>query len=140
MNILTNLKIYSQGVSIAIALTILLIPLNYMVLVHAQLVYMDEVVEVKISKGSSNINNTQFYSPPEVQVAAGSSIKWTNDDNVIHTVTQGKPSEGGNSTGFNSGPIQPGSTFVHFFDESGTVDYYCTIHPHMIGKVVVNPY
>ena len=117
-----------------------MIPPNYIVLVHAQLVYMDEVVEVKISKGSSNINNTQFYAPPEVQVAAGSSIKWTNDDNVIHTVTQGKPSEGGNSTGFNSGPIQPGSTFVHFFDESGTVDYYCTIHPYMIGKVVVNPY
>lgn len=140
MNILTNLKMYSQGVSIAIALTILMLPPNYIVLVHAQLVYMDEVVEVKISKGSSNINNTQFYAPPEVQVAAGSSIKWTNDDNVIHTVTQGKPSEGGNSTGLNSGPIQPGSTFVHFFDESGTVDYYCTIHPYMIGKVVVNPY
>jgi plastocyanin len=101
---------------------------------------MDEVVEVKISKGSSAINNTQFYAPPEVQVAAGNSIKWTNDDNVIHTVTQGKPSEGANSTGFNSGPIQPGGTFVHFFDESGTVDYYCTIHPHMIGKVIVNPY
>lgn len=101
---------------------------------------MDEVVEVKISKGSSAINNTQLYAPPEVQVAAGSSMKWTNDDDVAHTVTQGKPSEGGNSTGFNSGPIQPGGTFVHFFDESGTVEYYCTIHPHMIGKVIVNPY
>jgi plastocyanin len=101
---------------------------------------MDEVVEVKISKGSSVINNTQFYSPPEVHVAAGSSIKWTNDDNVIHTVTQGKPVEGANSTGFNSGPIQPGGTFVHFFDESGTVDYFCTIHPYMVGEVIVNPY
>jgi plastocyanin len=101
---------------------------------------MDEVVEVKISKGSSTINNAQFYAPPEVQVAAGNSIKWTNDDNVIHTVTQGKPSEGANSTGFSSGPIQPGGTFVHFFDESGTIDYFCTIHPHMIGKVIVNPY
>jgi plastocyanin len=101
---------------------------------------MDEVVEVKISKGSSANNNTQFYAPPEVQVAAGSSIKWTNDDNVTHTVIQGKPSDGANSTGFNSGPIEPGGTFVHFFDESGTVDYYCTIHPHMIGKIIVNPY
>jgi plastocyanin len=101
---------------------------------------MDEDVEVKISKGSSKINNTQFYSPPEVEVAAGNSIKWTNNDDVAHTVTQGKPSDGGNSTGFNSGPIKPGGTFVHFFDESGTYDYYCTIHPHMIGKVTVNPY
>ena len=28
---------------------------------------------------------------------------------------------------------------MHFFDESGTVDYFCIIHPHMIGKVIVNP-
>jgi plastocyanin len=138
--VLANLNIIYLGLSVSIVLTVLLIPPNYILSVHAQLVYMDEVVEVKISKGSSAINNTQFYAPPEVQVAAGSSIKWTNDDNVIHTVTQGKPSEGANSTGFNSGPIQPGDTFVHFFDESGTVDYFCTIHPHMIGKVIVNPY
>ena len=135
-----NLSAYYLGLSVSIVLAVLLIPPNYTLSVHAQLVYMDEDVEVKISKGSSTNNNTQFYSPPEVQVAPGNSIKWTNDDNVIHTVTQGKPSEGANSTGFNSGPIQPGGTFVHFFDESGTIDYFCTIHPYMIGKVIVNQY
>lgn len=135
----TNLCTYFLGVSVSIVLTILLTPPSYILSVHAQLVYMDEDVEVEISQGSSTINNSQFYAPPEVQVAAGNSIKWTNNDNVIHTVTQGKPSEGANSTGFNSGPIQHGGTFVHFFDESGTVDYFCTIHPHMIGKVIVNP-
>jgi plastocyanin len=138
--VFTNLCTYFLGISVSMVLTILLIPPSYILSVHAQLVYMDEVVEVEISNGSSIINNSQFYAPPEVQVAAGNSIKWTNNDNVIHTVTQGKPSEGANSTGFNSGPIQPGGTFVHFFDESGTVDYFCTIHPHMIGKVIANPY
>lgn len=137
---LKNLVTNPLGFSVVIVLTMLMIPSSYILSVHAQLVYMDEIVEIEISKGSSAINNTQFYAPPEVHVAAGSSIKWTNDDNVNHTVTQGKPSEGGNSTGFNSGPIQPEGTFVHFFDESGTADYYCTIHPHMIGKVIVNPY
>jgi plastocyanin len=135
-----RLKAYSLDVSVALALAILLAPPFYIGSVHAQLIYTDEVVEVKISKGSSDTNNTQFYAPPEVQVAAGSSIKWTNDDNIIHTVTQGKPSGGGNPAGFNSGPIQVGGTFEHFFDESGSVDYYCTIHPHMIGKVTVNQY
>jgi plastocyanin len=135
-----DLKVYSLNFSVALAFAILSAPPFYIGSVHAQLIYTDEVVEVEISKGSSDANNTQYYAPPEVQVAAGSSIKWTNDDDVVHTVTQGKPSEGGNSTGFNSGPIQPGGTFVHFFDESGTVEYYCTIHPHMIGKVIVNPY
>ena len=81
-------------------------------------------MEVEISQGSSTINNSQFYAPQSSGSANGNSIKWTNNDNVIHTVTQGKPSEGANSTGFNSGPIQHGGTFVHFFDESGTVDYF----------------
>jgi plastocyanin len=138
--VFTNLSKYFLGVSVSILLTILVIPPSYIQLVHAQLVYMDEVVEVEISQGSSDINNSQFYAPPEVQIAAGNSIKWTNNDNVTHTVTQGKPSEGSNSTGFNSGPIQPRGTFVHFFDQSGTLAYFCTIHPHMIGKVVTNPY
>jgi plastocyanin len=138
--VFANLSTYYLGLSVSIVLAVLLIPPNYILSVHAQLVYMDEDVEVKISKGASSNNNTQFYSPPEVHVAPGNSIKWTNDDNVIHTVTQGKPSEGANSTGFNSGPIQPGGTFVHFFDESGTIDYFCTIHPYMIGKVIVNQY
>ncbi len=136
----TNLCTYFLGVSVSIVLTTLLIPPSFMLSIRAQLVYMDEVVEVEISKGSSGINNSQFCAPSDVRVAAGNSIKWTNNDNVVHTVTQMKPSEGTNSTGFNSGPIQPGGIFVHFFDESMTVDYYCTVHPHMIGKVKVNPY
>ena len=136
----TNLCTYFLGVSVSIVLTTLSIPPSFLLSAHAQLVYMNEDVEVEISKGSSAINNSQFYAPSDVQVAAGNSIKWTNSDDVAHTVTQGKPSDGGNSTGFNSGPVKPGGTFVHFFDESGTYDYYCTIHPHMIGKVTVNPY
>lgn len=135
-----DLKVYSLNFSVTLAFVILSAPPFYIGSVHAQLIYTDEVVEVEISKGSSDANNTQFYAPPEVQVAAGSGIKWTNNDIFIHTVTQGKPSGGGDPAGFNSGPIQVGGTFEHFFDESGSVDYYCTIHPHMIGKVTVNPY
>ena len=99
---------YSLDIAFSIVPTILLILPSYILSVHAQLVYMDEVVEVKISKGSSAISNTQFYAPPEVQVTAHGTV--SNGPMVAictHTVTQGKPSEGGNSTGFNSGPIQP---------------------------------
>lgn len=42
------------------------------------------------------------------------------------------------STTFSSGPIAPGDTFSHNFEEEGTVDYYCTIHaPNMTGQVTV---
>ena len=106
--------------------------------VLAQLLYTDEVVEISISRGSANITNVQFYSPPEAQIIALSSVKWTNHDNVIHTVTQGKPSNTTASPEFDSGPINPGGTFVHYFDQTGSVDYYCSIYPHMVGKVMVN--
>jgi plastocyanin len=104
----------------------------------SSVLYTDEMVEVSISKGSANVTNAQFFAPPEVQTVALSSVKWTNHDDVIHTVTQGKPSNATATPEFNSGPISPDGTFVHYFDETGTVDYYCSIHPHMVGKVIVN--
>jgi plastocyanin len=110
------------------------------ILVHAQPIYFDETVEVSISEGSADRTSDQFYDPHEVQIAAGSAIRWTNNDNTTHTVTQGNPTEGAVQAGFSSGPIQPGDTYEHFFGESGTFDYYDTIHPHMSGKVIVNPY
>jgi plastocyanin len=112
--------------------------LLYPASIGAQLLYSDEVVEVSISSGSVDVNNTQFYAPPEAQAIEFGSVKWTNRDNVIHTVTQGKPSNATNSPEFNSGPIKLGATFVHFFDETGSVDYYCSIYPHMLGKIIVN--
>jgi plastocyanin len=115
----------------------LLIPLSHPGSIGAQLLFTDEVLEVSISSGSANVNSTQFYAPPEAQTIEFGSVKWTNHDNVIHTVTQGKPSNA-TASPVNSGPIKPGGTFVHYFDETGSVDYYCSIHPHMLGKVIVN--
>ena len=134
-----DIRFYSQCVGVWIAFALLLIPQIHIGSVFAQLLYTDETVEVSISKGSSNVSNAQVFEPSAVQTIEFSSVKWTNNDDVAHTVTQGKPSNATITPEFNSGPINPGSTFVHFFDKTGTVDYYCSIHPHMVGKVTVNP-
>ncbi|MGA7369111.1 MAG: plastocyanin/azurin family copper-binding protein [Nitrososphaeraceae archaeon] len=134
----SDIKFYSQCVGVWIVIALLLMPQIHFGTVRAQLLYTDEMVEVSISKGSANVTNAQFFVPPEVQTVALSSVKWTNHDDVPHTVTQGKPSNATAAPEFNSGPISPGGTFVHYFDETGTVDYYCSIHPHMVGKVIVN--
>jgi plastocyanin len=126
-------------VGIGMILVFLLILLSHPGSIGAQLLYTDEVLEISISSGSANVNSTQFYAPPEAQTIEFGSVKWTNHDNVAHTVTEGKPSNATASPEFNSGPINPGGTFVHFFDEPGSVDYYCSIHPHMLGKVIVKP-
>jgi len=126
--------------SIGLAIMILFIQLINVRPINAQLLYTNETTEVAISRGSAARNTTLFYDPSEAQIQAGSDIKWTNNDDNIHTVTEGKPTEVGSSPQFNSGPIQPRGTFQHFFDTSGTFNYYCTIHPYMFGKVIVNPY
>lgn len=135
---LIDICLRPRCVGLVIVFVFFLIPLSHPGSIGAQLLYTDEVLEVSISSGSANVNSTQFYAPPEAQTIEFGSVKWTNHDNVIHTVTQGKPSNATASPEFNSGPIKPGGTFVHYFDETGSVDYYCSIHPHMLGKVIVN--
>jgi plastocyanin len=95
--------------------------------------------EVAIAAGSADPSNAEFYVPPEVQVSSNSTVKWTNEDNTIHTVTQGNPAEASASSEpqFDSGFMQVGGTFEYTFAEAGTVDYYCTLHPWMTGKVTV---
>lgn len=96
--------------------------------------------EVAIAAGSADPSNAEFYVPAEVQVSPGSTVKWTNEDNTIHTVTEGgAPAEATTSSEpqFDSGFIQAGGTFEQTFAEVGEVDYYCTLHPWMTGKITV---
>jgi plastocyanin len=75
------------------------------------------------------------FDPQAVEVAAGSTATWANDDGVAHTVTAGSP---GSPTGEFDEPVDAGATVEVSFDEAGTVDYFCAIHPAMTGQVVVS--
>jgi plastocyanin len=79
-----------------------------------------------------DMKDIQFV-PKDVTVDAGTTITWTNSDSVPHTVTK----EGGPGADFDSGNVDPGATFEQTFDEAGTVDYVCTIHPGQAGTVTV---
>jgi plastocyanin len=71
------------------------------------------------------------FQPAEVSVGVGDTVTWTNNDSVGHDVT---------ADGFSSGEpggMAPGDTFEQTFDEAGTFDYVCTVHPGMEGTVVV---
>jgi plastocyanin len=66
------------------------------------------------------------YVPSTKTITAGTTITWTNKDNVTHTVTSGTP---GNPDGiFDSGNLNPGQTFSFTFNTKGTFNYYCRIH------------
>ena len=77
----------------------------------------------------------ECYIPFEVTVNPGDTVVWSNDDVAAHTVTSGVPPTADGT--FDSGIFMAGATFSHTFDTLGEYDYYCIVHPWMIGKVLV---
>jgi plastocyanin len=98
-------------------------------------------VIVRIPQGSSSLTD-DAYAPNPVEVNIGDTVTWINDDLTSHTATSGTASSG--STGMFGGSddspeiIGPeGDTQSFTFDEAGEFEYYCTLHPNMVGTVVV---
>jgi plastocyanin len=77
------------------------------------------------------INNFAF-GPEALTVAAGTTVTWTNHDDEPHTVVNGD-----NPRLFKSGALDTDDKFTFTFDKPGTYKYFCSIHPHMTGTVVV---
>ena len=92
---------------------------------------------VSIALGSSSPNNGKYFVPETITVSKGTTLTWTNNDYMLHTVTSGTPEGGTSGADFDSSYLAAGKTFQHIFTSSGTFDYYCTIHPFMTGEVKV---
>ncbi|MGH9408919.1 MAG: cupredoxin domain-containing protein, partial [Vicinamibacterales bacterium] len=84
---------------------------------------------ITIVKGAQTLTTTA-YSPNPLTIAAGTTVTWTNSDNTQHTAVS--------DTGtFNSGLINPNAGFSFTFPSKGTFTYHCSLHPNMVGSVVV---
>ncbi len=86
-------------------------------------------VNATILFDSTNLGD-KAYEPNPIKIAPGSSVLWTNDDRVAHSVTA---IEGG----FDSGILDAGELFEYTFNKVGGYDYYCILHPSMVGRVEV---
>jgi plastocyanin len=84
---------------------------------------------VSIPSNASTLGN-RAYAPAELNVAAGTTVSWTNTDSVAHTSTS-------DGAGWDSVAIASGGRFSFTFQNAGTFPYHCTIHPGMVGRVVV---
>jgi plastocyanin len=71
------------------------------------------------------------FTPKELTVAVGTTIKWVNHDDIPHTVVEKK-------TTFRSKALDTDDSYSFTFTSAGTFDYFCGLHPHMVGKVIVN--
>jgi len=97
-------------------------------------------VEVSMPAGTSvpGCEETDAcFIPSFVSISAGSTVVWMNDDTAAHTVTSGSPATGPDGV-FDSSLVMVGASFEVTFDDAGSIDYFCMVHPWMTGTVNVS--
>ena len=72
------------------------------------------------------------FAPQQIAIEAGQSVTWTNDDGAPHGLAY---TDGSTGTDL----LLPGATFSRRFDNPGSFDYVCTVHPYMSARVLVRP-
>lgn len=85
--------------------------------------------EPNLPATSVAIDNFSF-SPASITVPVGTTLTWTNRDDIPHTVVS-------DNQKFKSKALDTDEKFSFTFTEPGTYSYFCSIHPKMVGKVVV---
>jgi plastocyanin len=82
-------------------------------------------------KGGAKVSIANFaFTPGEITIAPGETVTWTNDDGAPHGLEYNDGAKGVD-------PLLPGSSFTRRFDQPGTYEYNCSVHPYMTGRVVV---
>ncbi len=83
----------------------------------------------KSSVDSNAVNVQNFaFSPATLTVKKGTTVTWTNNNSAQHQIK---------SATFNSSQLGKGQSFSFTFNDGGTFDYSCAIHPSMLGKIIV---
>ena len=70
------------------------------------------------------------FMPTPLTVKAGSTVTWTNKDDDVHTVVS-------DTGAFKSGAMDTNDSFSFKFDKPGTYHFTCSLHPRMVGTIVV---
>ena len=94
----------------------------------------DVIMSTKVSRPGCEKTDS-CYTPSKIVIKQGNSVTWVNEDVAFHSVTSGyydEPSEI-----FDSGYLDPEESFTFVFENIGTYDYFCTLHPWMKGQVIV---
>lgn len=93
---------------------------------------MSRVAEKVAAAPNEVVIDNFAFAPKTLTVAAGSEVVWINRDNEPHTVVFS-----GEAKLFKSPALDTDDKFSFVFKEPGTYSYYCSVHPHMTGTIVV---
>ena len=96
------------------------------------------IVETAMGSGAPGCETSNAcYLPQDITINTGDTVKWDNVDTAAHTVTGGSPADGP-SGAFDSSLLMAGMPYSFTFDDAGYYDYFCMVHPWMVGSVTVN--
>ena len=91
-------------------------------------VFLLAVAPARAEDAAVKIGNFTF-GPQEMKVKAGTTVIWTNEDDIPHTVVS--------PNNFRSKALDSDDKFSFTFTTPGTYKYFCSLHPHMTGTIVV---
>jgi plastocyanin len=86
-------------------------------------------MDTKPSGPAVTIDNFSF-SPATLTVSAGTTVTWTNHDDIPHNIAE-------RDQKFKSKALDTDESFSYTFADPGTYEYFCGLHPKMIGKIIV---
>ena len=99
---------------------------------------MTHVVDMPVGTSVPGCEETnECYLPADITINAGDTVEWTNSDTAAHTVTGGSPADGPSGV-FDSSLVMGGASYSFTFNDAGMYDYFCMVHPWMVGTVTVN--
>ena len=110
------------GLTSPVVLAAMLLLTDFRIFVANAQQAQPKTVEVKIDNFS--------FGPQALSVAAGTTVTWTNRDDIPHTVVADDKT-------FKSKVLDTDEKFSYTFTKAGTYPYFCSIHPKMTGKVIV---
>jgi plastocyanin len=102
---------------------------RFYVLLAAALAAPIAITSALAAENAVKIENFTF-SPPALTVKAGEKVTWTNEDDIPHTATS-------TAKAFQSQALDTGDSFSFTFKSPGSYTYFCALHPHMTGTIVV---
>ena len=72
------------------------------------------------------------FAPAELTISAGTTVTWNNHDDIPHSVVE-------KNKLFRSKALDTDESYSFTFAQAGTYDYFCGLHPHMVGKIIGKP-
>jgi plastocyanin len=92
----------------------------------------DSTTQTAAAPAQISIDNFTF-GPNVLTVKAGSTVTWINHDDIPHTILDKQRKV------FRSKVLDTNDSYSFMFKEPGTYEYFCGLHPHMTGQIVVTP-